>query len=202
MTAGLGSDFELMQNAYKPFPSGIVTHAAITGAAELAPELDADAIERVDLKVHPLCLELCGRREPRNAVEGTFSVFHWVAVALAGRAAGIRQFSDALVRSPRIATLRRRIDAAPEPNYRKDEAEIAVTLANGRVLRRHVAHALGAIERPPSDAKLSAKLKSLVEDRLPDRGERLVALCWSLAELCDAAALVAAATLPPQRSMP
>jgi len=36
ITRGLGQRFELMGNAYKPFPSGIVTHAAITAALELA----------------------------------------------------------------------------------------------------------------------------------------------------------------------
>jgi 2-methylcitrate dehydratase PrpD len=193
LTDALGERFELMQNAYKPFPSGIVTHAAITGALELAPEIGEAAIERVALTVHPLCLELTGRREPANAVEGSFSVYHWVAVALAERAAGIAQFSDALVQSPRIAALRARIAAVAEPRYRKDEAEIEIALADGRVLRRHVAHALGAIERPPSDDDLTRKLESLCE-RLPDRGKRLLAACWDLERSPDAATIVRAAS--------
>jgi 2-methylcitrate dehydratase PrpD len=193
LTEELGTRFELLQNAYKPFPSGIVTHAAITGALELAPELGTKAIERVDLKVHPLCLELTGRREPANAVEGTFSVYHWVAVGLLEHAAGIRQFSDALVRDPRVAALRARIAAEADPGLAKDEAEIMVALADGRILRRHVAHALGAIERPPSEEELTQKLRSLVADCLPDRGARLVAASWALADSPDAASITAAA---------
>jgi 2-methylcitrate dehydratase PrpD len=198
LTEGLGTSFELMRNAYKPFPSGIVTHAAITAALELARDaaFDAAAIAAVRLAVHPMCLELCGRRAPTSALEGTFSVYHWVAVALTYRAAGIRQFSDEIVRDASISALRQHIEARPEPTYRKDEAEIEVTLRDGRVLRRHVDHALGAVERPPSDDALTQKLADLCADRLPrEAAARLAQIAWGLADEPDAAKLVAAATL-------
>jgi len=198
LTEGLGTSFELMRNAYKPFPSGIVTHAAITAALELAREagLDPEAVATVRLAVHPLCLELCGRRAPASALEGTFSVYHWVAVALIHRAAGIRQFSDGIVRDAAVAALRERIDARAEPAYRKDEAQLEITLRDGRVLRRHVDHALGAVERPPSDDALTQKLADLCADRFPrEAGERLAQIAWGLADEPDAARLVAAATL-------
>ena len=195
ITRGLGQRFELMGNAYKPFPSGIVTHAAITAALELAHDAAPDpaAIAAVRLTVNPLCLELCGRREPANALEGTFSVYHWVAIALSERAIGIRHFSDAMVRDAAITALRGRVSAQADPGYGKDEAAIEVTLQDGRTLRRHVAHALGTIERPPSDAELTAKLVDLAAVRLPRRrAEALAALCWRLASEPDAAVLVAA----------
>lgn len=195
MTAGLGNSFELMHNAYKPFPSGIVTHAAITAALELAREAVSDpaAIATVRLAVHPLCLELCGRRAPATAVEGTFSVYHWVAVALVERAAGIKQFSDGTVRAPAVVALRDRIEARAEPAFAKDEAAIEIVLRDGRSLRRHVDHALGAVERPPSDDDLGRKLADLVAERLaPEAAARLARLCWHLADEADAAVLVAA----------
>jgi 2-methylcitrate dehydratase PrpD len=197
MTAGLGTTYELMRNAYKPFPSGIVTHAAITAALELAREAAPDpaAIAKVHIVVHPMCLELCGRRTPASALEGTFSVYHWVAVALVLRAAGIGQFSDATVRDPAVAALRDKIEARADPALAKDEAKIEIALADGRTLRRHVAHALGAVERPPSDDDLSAKLADLVAERLPPpAAQRLARVAWGLAHEPDAASLVAAAT--------
>jgi 2-methylcitrate dehydratase PrpD len=193
LTAGLGTKFELLRNAYKPFPSGIVTHAAITGALELARAHAPvpDAIAAVRLRVHPLCLELCGRRTPRNAVEGTFSVYHWVAVALAARTIVIRQFSDAVVNDPAISALRDRIEARADPSLRKDEADITVTLRDGGILERHVDHALGSIERPLRDAELDAKLADLVGGILPPaRAGALAACCWGLAERPDAAAIL------------
>ena len=60
-------------------------------------------------------------------------------------------------------------------------------------LRRHVDHALGAIERPPSDDDLTRKLADLVAERLPSgAGARLARICWGLAEEPHAAILVAA----------
>ena len=197
MTAGLGTSFELMRNAYKPFPSGIVTHAAITAALELARDAAADpaSIAAVRLAVHPMCLELCGRRVPASALEGTFSVYHWVAVALIARAAGIRQFSDAMVRDPAVAALREKIEARADPALAKDAAEIEIALRDSRILRCRIDHALGAVERPPSDDDLSAKLADLVAERLPpDSAQRLARVAWGLADAPDAASLVAAAT--------
>ena len=77
---GLGSHFELFANAYKPYPSGIVVQAAIDACLEIAQQLPQDAaIASVALTVHPMALELCGRREPANPVEAQISLFHWAA---------------------------------------------------------------------------------------------------------------------------
>ena len=196
ITAGLGRTWELMRNAYKPFPSGIVTHAAITAALELveAHALAAEDIAEIRLTVHPLCLELCGRRTPKDAVEGTFSVYHWVAVALKEKAIGIRHFSDATVADPAVVALRDRVTAEPAPGFRKDEAAIEVVLYDGTRLRRHVAHARGAIERPPSDAELTAKLVDLADPVLAGRAGALAEACWRLESAPRVTALIAAAT--------
>jgi 2-methylcitrate dehydratase PrpD len=196
ITAGLGHSFELLRNTYKPFPCGIVIHAALTGALELAREQrpDPTQIERVRLAVHPLCLEMCGRRAPQSALEGTFSVYHWVAVALTARAIGIRHYSDAVVNDPAIVALRERVEARAEPGFGRDEAEVEVTLRDGTVLRRRVEHAMGSIERPPSDAELTAKLADLVSGILPaERAGVLARACWTLADAPDARVITAAA---------
>jgi 2-methylcitrate dehydratase PrpD len=81
---GLGQRYEAALNTYKPFACGIVLHPAIDAAIQLRDEnkLTADQIERVDLKVHPLVIELTGKKTPREGLEGKFSVYHAVAIAL------------------------------------------------------------------------------------------------------------------------
>ena len=189
---GLGKSWDLERNAYKPFPAGIVTHGAITGALELAQihRMQQDDIERVELVVHPLCLELCGRRTPRTAVEGTFSVFHWVAVALLNGAISIRCFSDACVTDPIVMALRDRVTATTNPQFKKDEAHVRVTLKGGRVVEQHVAHALGSAERPMSDADLDAKFHDLADSVLGvPAANKLLQACRHVERLPDAAAL-------------
>ena len=196
LVAGLGEHWELTRNAYKPFPSGIVTHGAITGALEIAQESRPDprAILKVELEVHPLCLQLTGRRAPRTAIEATFSVYHWVAVALIDRRISIRQFSDACVADPRVVALRDRIEARPNEAFSRDEAVVRVRLSDERVLERHVAHALGSIERPLDDAALGAKLHDLVDGIIGERAAGLIERrCWNIEREPDAAVIVSAA---------
>src|SRR5207302_569505 len=74
ITDGLGDRWELLQNTYKPFACGIVVHPTIDGCIQLGREhaLRADEIERIDLLVHPLVLELTGKRQPQVGLEGKF----------------------------------------------------------------------------------------------------------------------------------
>jgi 2-methylcitrate dehydratase PrpD len=57
-------------------PFGIVMHPAIDAAIQLRNEnhLTPDQIGRVTLKVHPLVLELTGKKTPEAGLEGKFSI--------------------------------------------------------------------------------------------------------------------------------
>ncbi|MGP1615381.1 MAG: MmgE/PrpD family protein, partial [Pollutimonas bauzanensis] len=57
---GLGRDFELLNNTYKPYPCGIVIHPSIDACLELARSgaISPGDIERVDLRVHADALNL------------------------------------------------------------------------------------------------------------------------------------------------
>ncbi len=196
LVAGLGEHWELTQNAYKPFPSGIVMHGAITGALEIAQEWRPapEAIRRVELEVHPWCLELTGGREPRTALEATFSVYHWVAVALIERRISIRQFSDTCVADPFVAALRGRVEARSNEAFARDEAVVRVRLSDECILERHVAHALGSTERPLDDAALGAKLHDLADGVIGESASGLLEeRCWNIERAPDASAIVAAA---------
>jgi 2-methylcitrate dehydratase PrpD len=195
---GLGERWDLVDNAFKPYPSGIVTHGAITAAEGLAqlPGFDVNAIERVELTVHPQCLKLTGLRTPRTAAEGTFSVYHWTALALLHGRASIRQFHDAAVADPTVVDLRDRIAATEDAGFAKDEADIRLFYRDGRVRRHHVAHALGSKERPLADDALTVKLHDLADGVLGTGATADVAqLCWQLETLPDASAIVTAACI-------
>jgi 2-methylcitrate dehydratase PrpD len=193
LVSELGTNFELFQNSYKAFPAGIVTHAAITAALDLVGRtpLGVGSISKIDLIVHPLCLQLCGRRAPKNAVEGTFSVYHWVAIALNFRAIKIKYFSDALTVDSTVVGIREKVNAIADSNYRKDEAHIAITLTDGTVLEQHADYALGSVERPLSDGDLTAKLKDLSQDILTsDQATSLSHCCWNIEQESDAARIL------------
>ena len=60
VTAGLGRDYDLRRNTYKPYPCGIVNHPTIEACIRLhdAHALTADAVRAVRLRVAPLVLDL------------------------------------------------------------------------------------------------------------------------------------------------
>lgn len=189
ITADLGTRYEILSNMYKPYACGLVVHAAIDGCIALSREhaLKPEDIERVELTVSPLVMELTAKRKPQSSLEGKFSVFHAAAIGIIHHAAGEEQFSDAVVRDPQVVALRDRVTAVEDPAIGRTEARVAIVLKDGRTLSRHVEHALGSIKRPMSDADLEAKFRALVSGILSDaRAKELIAACWSLESLPDA----------------
>ena len=130
---GLGKRFESALNTYKPFACGIVMHPAIDAAIQLRNEnkLTADQIERVDLKVHPLVLELTGKKSPREGLEGKFSIYHAVAIAIVEGAGGEKQFSDRAVSDPTTVALRGKVSPVITPGIDPAQVDMTVVLKDG-----------------------------------------------------------------------
>lgn len=200
ITDGLGERFELLSNMYKPYACGLVVHAAIDGCIQLRNEHDikSETIERINLKVCPIVLELTAKSKPQTGLEGKFSVYHAAAAAAIFGAAGEPQFSDACVRDPRVIALRERITATPDDRLCKTEVHVSIRLKDGRTFSRHVEHALGTLQRPMSDADLETKFRSLTDGILDTRqNDQLIRLCWSIDALPDAGEIVRSATTGP-----
>jgi 2-methylcitrate dehydratase PrpD len=190
ITEGLGKTFEITLNSYKPFACGIVIHPAIDGCVRLKREhgLTGAEIEKVELTVAPLVLELTGKRNPQVGLEGKFSVFHSCAVALLRGAAGEKEYSDAMVRDPHVIALRDRVDAKIDPKFRDDEVYVRIALRDGRTLEKYIEHAIGSKEVPMTDGQIEEKFRGLADDILgADHAGRLLALAWSIEGLKDAA---------------
>ena len=198
ITAGLGETWEIALNTYKPFACGIVIHPIIDACIQIRNEhkVGAEDIEAIEAKVHPLVLELTGKKTPQVGLEGKFSVYHSAAVAIIHGAAGEAEYSDACVRDPRTVALRDRVSAVVDPALHEDQTRVIVRLKNGTALEKIVEHAIGSLDRPMSDADLEAKFRSLAKDILPRaQCDRLIRLCWDIDALEDAAE-VARASIP------
>jgi len=198
ITEKLGETWEIALNTYKPFACGIVEHPTIDGCIQLRNEnrLKAEDIESISLRVHPLVLELTGKKTPQVGLEGKFSIYHSAAVAIIHGAAGEAQYSDEVVRDPKVIALRNRVTAAVDRGVHEDQAHVSIRLKNGKTLERFVEHAIGSLGKPMSDADLEAKFRGLCEGIL-SKGEtdNLIRLCWDIEKL-KSAAEVARASVP------
>jgi 2-methylcitrate dehydratase PrpD len=196
ITDELGQRFEISFNTYKPFACGIVIHPAIDGCVQLrkAHGLRAAEIENVDLRVHPLVIELTGKKTPRTGLEAKFSVYHACAAGILFGQAGESEFSDVIVVRDDVIALRDRVRASADDGIDEASADIVVTCKDGRRLHVLVEHAIGSLQRPMTDADLARKFHGLVDPVLgAESADRLIEQCATLAGSADLRALTATA---------
>ncbi len=195
ITDELGKRFEISFNTYKPFACGIVIHPTIDAAAQLRKQgVKAAEVERVELRVHPLVLELTGKKEPQDGLQGKFSVYHGFAAGLIFGRAGEAEYADDIVRREDVVALRRKVSATVDDSIAEDAADVTVHLRGGQQKHIRIDHAVGSLERPMSDADLEAKFRTLADPVLgDDKAYGVIRHCWGLAKARDVKALVAAA---------
>jgi 2-methylcitrate dehydratase PrpD len=192
----LGQRFEIASNTFKPFACGIVIHPSIDGCVQLrnAHALRAEDVERIELRVHSLVLELTGKKAPRTGLEGKFSVYHACAAGMLFGAAGEAEFADDVVARPDVVALRDRVVATADDAIAEEAADVTVVCRDGRRLTCFVEHAIGSLERPMTDADLGRKFRTLVDPILGEpRARQLVELCAGLGAAPSVAPLTAAA---------
>jgi 2-methylcitrate dehydratase PrpD len=194
-TDALGQRFEISFNTYKPFACGIVIHPAIDAAVQLRERgVQPGQVERIALRVHPLVLELTGKAEPQDGLQGKFSVYHGCAAGLIVGRAGEDEYADEFVRRPDVVALRRRVVATVDPEMDEASVELTATLTDGRQERVQVEHAIGSLQRPMTDADLEAKFHALADGVIgPVRAARLLQALWSVDEAADLRGLAALA---------
>ncbi len=191
----LGQRFEISFNTYKPFACGIVVHPAIDACTQLrAQGVTAEQVERLELKVHSLVLELTGKKEPADGLQAKFSVYHGCAAGLIVGRAGEAEYDDAFVARPDVVALRRKVVAVVDDTIDEASADLTAVLTDGRRVHLFVEHAIGSLKRPMSDAQLETKFHDLADPVLgAARTDALIRACWAVAEAPDLRSLASAA---------
>ena len=195
ITSELGQRFEISSNSYKPFACGIVIHPSIDACAQLrALGVDPEQIERIELRVHSLVLELTGNKEPLDGLQAKFSVYHGCAAGLTFGCAAEQEFADAVVNQPAMVALRRKVVATVDNSIDEASADLTAILTGGRRVHVFVEHAIGSLQNPMTDAHLETKFHGLTDSILGSaRTAALIKACWSAGEASDARALTALA---------
>jgi 2-methylcitrate dehydratase PrpD len=197
VTAGLGEDFQLRYNAYKPYPCGVVIHPTIDGCIELHQRHHAapESIRAVRLRVAPLVLDLCNKR-PTHGLESKYSVYHGAATGLVRGKSGLHEYTDEAVNDPAIKRVRESVTAVADPSITEDQSVVELELTNGEKFTHFVEQSLGNVHRPLTDRHLEEKFRDQAVLALPAlQVENVIDLCWRIDQLKDVNALVKA-TLP------
>lgn len=163
MTDGIGERWEILANAYKPYPCGVVLFPVIDACLELrARHMPApEAIERVVVRGHPLMRERTDRPDVATGRDARVSLQHSAAVSFLFGAAGLAQYEGACVADPAVRGLRARVAFEEDPAMPVESATVTLRLADGTTQGEHVRHGRGTPGRPMSDAELDAKVREL-----------------------------------------
>jgi 2-methylcitrate dehydratase PrpD len=189
---GWGVTYELRDNTYKPFPSGIVIQPTIDACIQLreAHRLTADQVEAVELRVAPLVKDLCNKRELGNGLDGKFSIYHAAAIGLGRGKGGLAEFTDEAVNDPVLKRLREVTEAIGDPSVGEDAVIVRVRLKDGRTVEMSLSGSLGNITRPLSDAQLEAKFREQAGAFPPAQIDAAIAACWDIERLDDMSSLI------------
>jgi 2-methylcitrate dehydratase PrpD len=194
MTEGLGDQWELLKNTYKPYPCGIVMHAVVDACLALRRDHAVAAADIAEIIVSgdQLLLDR-GDRTVANDRDARVSIHHCAAVSLLFGAAGLKEFSEATVHDPAVVALRSRTRARLDPDSPRGAATATVRTTDRRRLEATVLHARGSTEHPLSDQEIEAKVRELARYG-SFRGpiDDVIAAVWQLDTMTTIAPLIGA----------
>lgn len=165
-TAGLGTEWELLQTAIKPYPACHLTHGCIDAAIALSARLpDAAEIEQVTAlvareTVQTICEPIDNKRRPKNGYDAQFSIPFLVATGLTKGRVNLADVDGAALQDQAVLSLAQRVryeidDASGFPRHYS--GEVIVKLQSGETLRQRQQINSGAPEMPVPDHEIVAK---------------------------------------------
>jgi 2-methylcitrate dehydratase PrpD len=162
ITDKIGEHWEVLNNAYKPYPCGVVLFPVIDACLELRARAPRpEAIDRIVVRGHPLMRERTDRPNIANGRDAKVSLQHSVAAAFIYGAAGLAQYEDACVADAAISALRTRVVFEEDSTVPVESATVTVHLADGTEHSQYVRHARGTPGRPMSEQELDTKVREL-----------------------------------------
>jgi 2-methylcitrate dehydratase PrpD len=115
--------------------------------------------------------------QPKNELEGKFSLPFSAAVALVYRRAGLGEYTDRNIKHPKVTALMKRVFLVREPRVRSVgdlgcRAEVEIELDNGRTYREQATIAKGHPKKPLTRQELEEKFHQCAGDSIPLRAAR------------------------------
>jgi 2-methylcitrate dehydratase PrpD len=178
----------------KPHPSGSLTHPGMTELDRLikANAIRADEVERVDVGTNRNMPNALIHHQPTDHLQAKFSMEFCMSALLLFGKAGLREFSDEVVRRPDVQSMIRRIHFGVHPEaeaagYNKMTTIIDIRLKDGRTISGRADFGKGSPADPMSYDEVAAKFRDCAEyAKWPDaKAKSVVATIASLEKLPD-----------------
>ena len=182
----------------KPYPSGSLTHPAMTELARLIKEHKIQALQVTNVDVganHNMTTTLL-HHQPKTGLEAKFSMEFCLAILLLEHKAGLGQFSDKVVQRPDVQEMIRRINFYVDPEaegagYDKMTSILKIHLTDGTTITGRADFGKGSPGNPMSFDETAAKFRGCAEfAEWPEaKTEQIIAFTKSLEAAPDMSAL-------------
>ena len=182
----------------KPYPSGSLTHPAMTELARLiqANNIEASQVEKVDVGANHNMTTTLLHHDPKTGLEAKFSMEFCMAILLLERKAGLGQFSDKVVRRADAQAMMRKVNFYVDPEaesagFDKMTSLLKITLKDGKVITGRAAFGKGSPANPMTFDEAAAKFRGCAEyaDWPREKTEQIIALVRTLETAADVSAL-------------
>jgi 2-methylcitrate dehydratase PrpD len=178
----------------KPYPSGSLTHPAMTELARLIDvnNIQAAQVEKVDVGANHNMTTTLLHHDPKTGLEGKFSMEFCLAILLLDRKAGLSQFLDKVVQRPDVQAMMRRINFYVDPEaesagFDKMTSILKVTLKDGKVITGRAAFGKGSPENPMTFDEVATKFRGCAEHSAwpTAKAEKIIAFVRGLESASD-----------------
>ncbi len=154
----------------KPYPSGSLTHPAMTELMRLidANNLQANQVEKVDVGANHNMTTTLLHHQPRTGLEGKFSMEFCLAILLLERKAGLGEFSDKVVQRTDVQQMIQRINFYVDPEaesagFDKMTSILKIHLKDGKVITGRADFAKGSPADPMTFEEAATKFRGCAD---------------------------------------
>lgn len=190
----LGKVWELPRIAFKSYPCGSISHPYMDCALRLrerhsiAPQNIVEVLCRTaEGPVHRLWEPLAEKRRPTTSYGAKFSLPYSIAVILIQGRAGLEEFSEQMIREPRILELAHKVRYELDSTIdypRHFSGHVKIKMADGTLLEENQAHPRGGLESPLPPEEIKEKFRANARLALPEaKVERIIDIIDHLEEL-------------------
>jgi len=168
-------EWAVLDNGFKPYPSGVVTHAAMEGLRTIVnrEKLEPSDITSITAEVDERVTDTIDESDPQNAQEARGSYEFCLAAILREGDAGINEFDDEYVNNPQTRNQMEKINIEPTTElFTSGSAEasygsrVTVECTNGTKHTESVSTAPGSPSNPLSEPRLRSKFFECAETGL------------------------------------
>lgn len=188
ITDGLGETWAVTDIGYKPYPSGVITHAAMDALRGLLVEhhLNVDDVKTVTVALDEAASEMLHHTDPGTGLEAKFSIEFCLAAVLREQDPGIYEFTDEYVNEAATKVQMKKVTRDFEKNlfggdFANYAARVSVTTVDGINYTAEERYAPGSPNNPMSEDRLRKKFNECAETVLSEADA--AAVCDAISNL-------------------